>query len=68
MGETFECCLSRPSTLGTLKNGEFCGEDYTFCDRWRAIDGKVWVDKDIALRHVGTTTHTGSLREIFFKK
>ena len=40
----------------SLKNGEFYGEDYTFCDRWRAIDGKIWVDKDIALRHVGTTT------------
>jgi len=39
----------------SLKNGEFYGEDYTFCDRWRAIDGKILVDKDIALRHVGTT-------------
>lgn len=45
----------------SLVNNGFCGEDYTFCDRWRAIGGKIWVDPDIVLRHVGTTTYTGSL-------
>jgi hypothetical protein len=52
----------------SLKNGEFYGEDYAFCDRWRAIDGKIWVDKDIALRHVGTTTYTVSIGEVLVKK
>jgi hypothetical protein len=51
----------------SLENGEFHGEDYTFCDRWRAIGGKIWADPDIVLRHVGTTTYTGSLRDVLVK-
>jgi len=51
----------------SLVNGGFCGEDYTFCDRWRAAGGKVWVDPDIALRHVGTTAYTGSILDALIK-
>lgn len=29
------------------------GEDYAFCQRWRDIGGKVWVDPDIPMAHVG---------------
>ncbi|MEA2921369.1 MAG: hypothetical protein QOF07_1332 [Bradyrhizobium sp.] len=51
----------------SLVNGGFCGEDYTFCDRWRATGGKIWVDPDIVLRHVGTTTYTGSILDALVK-
>jgi hypothetical protein len=51
----------------SLENGEFRGEDYTFCDRWRAIGGRIWADPDIALRHIGTMTYTGSLRDVLVK-
>lgn len=45
----------------SLANGRFCGEDFTFCDRWRAIGGDVWVDPDIRLSHIGSKTFDKSL-------
>jgi len=43
---------------------EEIGEDYLFCDRWRAIGGEVWVDPSIELKHVGAMEYTGRLLEI----
>lgn len=45
----------------SLADGRFCGEDFTFCDRWRAIGGDVWVDPDIRLSHIGSKTFDKSL-------
>lgn len=28
-------------------------EDYNFCERWRTLDGRIWLDKAIRLDHVG---------------
>lgn len=35
------------------------GEDYRFCDRWKAIGGKVWADTEIKLGHTGKKTWAG---------
>lgn len=35
------------------------GEDYTFCDRWRAIGGKVWCDPELRVDHYGTAVWKG---------
>ena len=48
----------------SLADGEFVGEDYTFCDRWRAVGGVVWVDPEIRLRHIGGGSYAGSLWDI----
>lgn len=48
----------------SLLDGEFVGEDYTFCDRWRGIGGVVWVDPEIRLRHLGGGAYSGKLWEI----
>jgi hypothetical protein len=40
------------------------GEDYLFCDRWRALGGEVWVDPSIELAHVGVKEHVGRLLDI----
>ena len=48
----------------SLVDGEFVGEDYTFCDRWRSIGGIVWVDPEIRLRHLGGGSYSGLLWEI----
>jgi hypothetical protein len=37
------------------------GEDYSFCRRWREIGGKVFVQPEILMGHVGYKTFMGSL-------
>jgi hypothetical protein len=41
-------------------NGVY-SEDISFCGKWRAIGGKVWIDPEIKTGHVGKTTYTGSI-------
>jgi hypothetical protein len=35
------------------------GEDFAFCQRWRAIGGQVWVDPTIKMLHIGYKTFLG---------
>ena len=37
----------------SIEDGQFIGEDFTFCNRWRAIGGEVLVDPKIRLAHYG---------------
>lgn len=37
----------------SLVDGQFVGEDFTFCDRWRAIGGQVLVDPTMNFGHHG---------------
>lgn len=39
------------------------GEDYRFCDRWRAMGEKVWCDADMTLGHTGRVKWQGNLAE-----
>ena len=41
----------------TIVDGQFIGEDFTFCDRWRAIGGKVLIDPTINLSHHGAAAY-----------
>lgn len=41
----------------------YFGEDYSFCRRWREIGGKVWVDPEMILTHIGYKGFTGSFGE-----
>jgi hypothetical protein len=34
-------------------NNNYLSEDYTFCDRWRAMGGQIWADLSINLNHLG---------------
>lgn len=34
-------------------NNNYLSEDYTFCDRWRAMGGQIWADLSIRLNHIG---------------
>ena len=43
-----------------LRDKEYYGEDYVFCDRWHDVGGKVWVDPNIAMRHIGYKTFSGT--------
>jgi hypothetical protein len=37
-----------------VREGRYYSEDWTFCENWRDLGGKVWVDKRVLLRHTGT--------------
>lgn len=41
------------------------GEDYAFCQRWRDIGGKVWVDPFIPMGHIGFKTFAGEFGRWF---
>lgn len=37
------------------------GEDYAFCRRWTDMGGKVWIDPELSMGHVGYKTFHGHL-------
>lgn len=37
------------------------GEDYAFCRRWTDMGGKVWIDPEIKMGHIGNKTFPGHL-------
>ena len=37
-----------------VRENRYYSEDWTFCENWRDIGGKVWIDKRVLLRHTGT--------------
>jgi hypothetical protein len=43
------------------QSGRYLSEDFTFCHRWRAIGGKVWVDLECKLMHLGQHLFRGDL-------
>jgi hypothetical protein len=48
-------CMVDPDT------GRYLSEDYAFCRRWRDMGGKVWVDVDAPLQHLGQMNYSGNL-------
>ncbi len=48
----FDCIIEKES-------GHYLSEDYTFCKRWRAIGGKVWLDSQSQLMHIGPHEFVG---------
>lgn len=49
--------LFEPYRIGRKK----LSEDYSFCQRWRDLGGKVWVDPMISMSHTGNKTFSGCL-------
>jgi len=47
-------CMIDPET------GTYLSEDFTFCHRFRQLGGKVWLDTESQLRHVGSMDFQGS--------
>ena len=38
----------------------YLSEDYTFCRRWQAMDGDIWLDPSISLNHYGSFCFQGN--------
>ncbi len=47
-------CIIDPATQTYLS------EDFTFCHRWRAIGGQIWLDTRASLTHTGPTDFVGN--------
>ena len=43
-----------------LRGGRYVGEDYLFCERWRAIGGRCWLHTGLRLGHVGSHVYGAS--------
>jgi glycosyltransferase involved in cell wall biosynthesis len=41
----------------------YLSEDYTFCRRWQALGGEIWLDPQIELTHVGSMKYQGLAAE-----
>jgi len=39
------------------KYKKYLSEDWSFCERWRAIGGEIYADTGIALKHIGKTSY-----------
>ncbi len=46
-------CIVDPDT------GTYLSEDFTFCRRWRQLGGKIWLDTQTKLSHIGSFTFEG---------
>ena len=51
-------------TLHNTETKQYFGEDFGFCQRWRDMGGRIWVDPDICLNHIGRYTFTGDTEEL----
>lgn len=54
----FDCMID-------AKTGEYLSEDYAFCQRWRALGGRIWLDTASRLAHIGPYEFFGSPRPRF---
>jgi hypothetical protein len=49
----FECIIEPETEL-------YLSEDFAFCHRWQKIGGKLWLDTQSKLSHIGSYTFTGA--------
>jgi glycosyltransferase involved in cell wall biosynthesis len=42
----------------------YLSEDFTFCDRWRQIGGKIWMDITARLTHTGIAHYRGNMMQV----
>ena len=40
---------------------QYISEDYSFCDRWKQLGGKVYVEPSLILNHIGSMNYKGNM-------
>ena len=50
-----------------VRENRYYSEDWAFCENWRDLGGKVYVDKRVLLKHVGTYVFDNAAQEQVFK-
>jgi hypothetical protein len=51
-----------------VRENRYYSEDWTFCENWRDLGGKVWVDKRVLLRHTGTYVFDFQAQEPLYRQ
>lgn len=59
-GQVYEMCYPRQPT-GDPEDETLMSEDLSFCSRWRALGGKIWIDgrQGNAVAHAGSKVYDG---------
>lgn len=55
------CRMFDPYWYRTPEGNRVLSEDYAFCQRWRDIGGKIYMDASISMAHIGTKAYMGRL-------
>ena len=50
-----------------VRENRYYSEDWTFCENWRDLGGKVWVDKRVLLKHTGTYVFDFNTQDQLYK-
>ena len=50
-----------------VRENRYYSEDWTFCENWRDLGGKIWVDKRVLLRHTGTYVFDYATQEPLYR-
>jgi hypothetical protein len=50
-----------------VRENRYYSEDWTFCENWRDLGGKVWVDKRVLLKHTGTYVFDHAAQEQVYR-
>lgn len=50
-----------------VRENRYYSEDWTFCENWRDLGGKVYVDKRVLLKHVGTYVFDGGTQDKLYQ-
>jgi hypothetical protein len=51
-----------------VRENRYYSEDWTFCENWRDLGGKVWVDKRVLLKHTGTYVFDFQTQDQLYKE
>jgi hypothetical protein len=50
-----------------VRENRYYSEDWTFCENWRDLGGKVWVDKRVLLKHTGSYVFDFAAQDPLYK-
>jgi hypothetical protein len=50
-----------------VRENRYYSEDWTFCENYRDLGGKIWVDKRVLLKHTGTYVFDFNAQEQLYK-
>ena len=50
-----------------VRENRYYSEDWTFCENWRDLGGKIWVDKRVLLKHSGSYVFDFAAQEPLYK-